>query len=228
MSNQLEVRKMELKDEMKYRGTTVLTYTIRFPEFRTTLPQFRRAVVMINRYYRQQALQAVRYSRKNLYHDAVAQYLYAKENDYPIMVYEVDMDYTITYNENCTLSLYFDQYTFTGGAHGNTVRSSDTWSLQSGRQLPIERFVARPLHPKQYITEQVIRQIREQIANGDDYYFDDYEKNVVTEFDPDQFYLRPEGLVVYYQLYTIAPYVSGIREFLLPFSSAILPPRCRQ
>ncbi len=32
------------------------------------------------------------------------------------------MDYTITLNQGCTLSMYVDQYTYTGSAHGGTYR----------------------------------------------------------------------------------------------------------
>lgn len=46
-------------------------------------------------------------------------YLQAVENGYPVMVYEVIAEFTVTYNQNCALSLYTDQYIFTGGAHGS-------------------------------------------------------------------------------------------------------------
>lgn len=37
------------------------------------------------------------------------------------------MEYTITYNDNCFLSYYNDKYEYTGGAHGMTVRSLNTF-----------------------------------------------------------------------------------------------------
>lgn len=79
---------------------------------------------------------------------------------------------------------------------------------------------------KAYITGEVIRQIRTQMQNGEGDYFEDYEKNAVEEFDPGQFYLTPEGVVVYYQQYAIAPYSSGIPVFLIPYSKRLREPRC--
>lgn len=228
MTNKLKIKQFELKEELTYGNTAVLKYTIRFPEFQSGVPKFQKAVLTMNWFYRQEALHMVKYSRKNLYRDAVAQYHYSVEHSYPVMIYEVYVDNTVTYNENCVVSLYTDQYIFTGGAHGNTTRDSNTWDLLSGRQMPLSRFIASPLYPKEYVVRQVIKQIQEGIQNGGNYYFDDYEKNAVSEFDEDQFYLRPDGLVVYYQQYAIAPYSSGIREFLFPFSSAVLQPRCRR
>lgn len=70
----------------------------------------------INAYHRLEAMRLQLYARKNLYHDAVRAYLQAVENGYPVMVYEVIAEFTVTYNQNCALSLYTDQYIFTGGA----------------------------------------------------------------------------------------------------------------
>ena len=48
--------------------------------------------------------------------------------------------------------------------------------------------------------------------------FDDYPELLRSTFQAGNFYLTPEGIVIYYQQYDIAPYSSGITEFLLPFS----------
>ena len=58
-------------------------------------------------------------------------------------------------------------------------------------------------------------------------YFDDYFHLVRENFKPNNFYLVDEGIVIYYDLYDIAPYAAGIRTFLIPFRKGIvLEPSC--
>ncbi len=64
------------------------------------------------------------YAEKDLFNMAKEQYDINFSNGFPIMVYELILDYTITYNKDAILSLYFDEYIFSGGAHGSTIRTS--------------------------------------------------------------------------------------------------------
>ncbi|MEA4987263.1 MAG: RsiV family protein, partial [Anaerovorax sp.] len=64
----------------------------------------------------------------------------------------------------------------------------------------------------------------EQIKKEPEIYFDDYETLVVETFNPKNFYCTPEGVVVYYLQYDIAPYSSGIREFLIPYGDCVIDP----
>jgi hypothetical protein len=49
----------------------------------------------------------------------------------------------------CIISLWFDRYEFTGGAHGNTVRTAQTWNLQSCVTLKLSELA---LCPSDYMT----------------------------------------------------------------------------
>ena len=152
-----------------------------------------------------------------LYEDAKKTYDYNISNGYPVMVYEVILDYTITFNDEYIVSLFYDQYEFTGGAHGNTIRTSQTWDLCIGKQLPLSYFY--PDNPN-YVTEilrEINNQIKYQIEAGNNYYFDNYCELILETFKLENYYLTPGGIVVYFQQYDIAPYSSGIREFYLPF-----------
>jgi len=216
-----------IEEEMFYRDERVLTYTIQYPEVSSAI--FKTTAVAINRYYRAKTDLYRQRLRHSLYHQAVREFDYAEENpDIPFRPFEAFLGCTITYNENCMLSLYFDAYQFTGGAHGNTTRTSDTWDLGCGRRVTMARFFEPGAMYKAYVIGAVNEQISAQIAAGDGMYFDDYETNVARYFNVNSFYLVPEGLVVYYQQYQIAPYASGIPEFLLPFSKEVQRPQCRK
>lgn len=56
------------------------------------------------------------------------------------MMYEVYRKFKITFNNNNIISLYADEYIFQGGAHGNTLRTSQTWNLLIGGMLNLENF----------------------------------------------------------------------------------------
>lgn len=223
----MQVSIQVIKDDMSFNGRVVLSYTIEYPC--VTSAVFKTAATTINRYYRAKAeLYRQRY-RHSLFHQAVLDYEMTKANpDIPFRPYEAYLGCTVTYNDNCTLSLYFDAYQFTGGAHGNTRRTADTWDLGSSRRVTMARFFAPGATYKAYAISAVQSQISEQTASGSAMYFDDDETNTARYFNVNNYYLVPEGLIVYYQQYQIAPYVSGIPEFLLPFSKEVQRPQCRK
>ena len=221
----ITVRELVMEETILYKNVPVLKYTIRYPEFSSAV--FRIAVNEMNLYYRTRAmLQRQRY-RQILYPQAVRDHDYAVSHDYPFHAYEAMMVHTVTYNQNCTVSLYADNYQFTGGAHGNTIRSSDTWDLKSARRLPLAHFFAAPVPFPAFVLDSINAQIAAELAEETGMFFDDYQKNVAQSFNPRSFYLNSAGVAVYFQQYQIAPYASGIPEFTLPWSAEVREPRCR-
>lgn len=205
----------KLSDMLEYDGETVLTYKIEFPQFLSLV--YSRTAQRMNTYYKENARAFERYIRKTLYPQAVDQYRYSKENGYPVMVYEAEQVFTITYISNLYVSLYTDQYTYTGGAHGSTTRTSETWNLPRGRMMPLKAFFPPRFHYRAYSINSIIREIERQNAAGDSVYFEDYKENVNATFDENSFYLTPDGIVIYFQQYDIAPYSTGIPEFIIPY-----------
>lgn len=212
--DQIEVINRTLQAKMYHKNELLLTYNIEYPWF--VSKEFLRSVLRMNQFYATKAQNFQQYCREELFALAVDQYDYAMENGYPIRMYEAVLAYHITYNETGMLSLYFDQYEFSGGAHGNTIRNSQTWNLQTGHRICLGQLFYRPDY-KETLIAQIIAQIEEQMASGINYYFDDYIQNVAYNFNPCNFYLTPNGVVIYFQQYEIAPYASGIPEFIIPY-----------
>jgi len=221
----LKVEERILHQELYYKESKLLTYTIKYPKFYSE--EFALVVDKLNLLYRTKANVIIKTVVNNLYQQAMVEYEYSVANNFPIRVFEVYVDYSITYNKNCTLSLYFDQYEYTGGAHGMTVRTSDTWDLIRSNMMRLRDFFICDDAYQEYIITNINLQIAEQIAAGDNIYFDDYFHLVRENFKPNNFYLVDEGIVIYYQQYDIAPYSSGIRTFLIPFRKRIvMEPSC--
>jgi hypothetical protein len=225
MFGPITIREQTMEETLYHKGEPVLKYTIRYPEFSSAV--FRIAAHEMNRYYQARtALQRQRY-RQILYPQAVRDFDYAASHDYPFREYEAMMVHTVTYNKNCTVSLYADNYQYTGGAHGNTIRTSDTWDLKSAQRMSLASFFAAPVPFPAFVLQSINGQIAAQLAEGTGMYFDDYEKNVTQNFNPRSFYLTDTGVVLYFQQYQIAPYASGIPEFTLAWSADLKQPRCR-
>lgn len=220
----LIVKENILQKDMYFKEQLVLSYTIKYPSFISA--RFRLFLRELNNYYKTQAMTYVRINIMNLYKMAIEEYEYSMANDFPVRAYEAVTDYTVTYNQNCIISLYFDKYEYTGGAHGNTIRSSDTWNLQKGNEVTLsELFTIN--HYQKYIIQQIKEKIKADIQKGNNYYFEDYEKLVQDNFNIQNFYLSKEGIVLYFQQYDIAPYSSGILTFTIPFTSKnVIQPTC--
>jgi len=222
--NVVSVRKIVIRNKLKYNGETLLTYRIEYPEFYSSCYQM--CLRKINKFYRNKALEFQRYCETELFHMAIEQYKEAIENGFPIRIFEALQVYNVTYLRSCIISVYFDRYEYTGGAHGNTIRSSQTWHLQECEKIKLRQLVSCMPDYKTYILAEVEAQIRK----NPDIYFENYKELIAETFNEENFYCTPEGIVVYYQLYDIAPYSSGIREFLIPYSDCAVDPgsTCRE
>ena len=205
------VNKNILEKELFYEGELVLKYHIEYPSIYSNTQK--NGIERFNCYNKEIAIRLKNRAENELYNEAVDTYKYNKENGYPIMVYEVYRTYEVTLNTNNVVSLYIDEYVFTGGAHGSTVRTSQTWNLYQNCMMPLESFF--PNNP--YFMLDILKEINRQILDNKEIYFEDACNLVLETFNPDSFYLVPEGIVIYFQQYDIAPYSSGIRTFLIKY-----------
>lgn len=216
-----DIRMGKYKKTYFYKGVEMLKLTIKYPLI--SLPNRQAENIINNQIYME-----VRNFKKHaeyLYEEAIKGFHEAQENSYPFHTYEAYMEYIITYNENCFLSLYYDRYEFTGGAHGSTIRASNTWELCLGTPLFLENFFPPGTDFRPFVTDEIIRQA-EPIQRNEVIYFDDYKTLIIENFNEDSFYLSPGGITIYYQQYEIAPYSTGIVEFTIPYSSINWYPNC--
>lgn len=215
----------EITREFLSGATIVLTLSISYPQIR--LPGGRPYVQnRINRSYRRQASEFNQYAETTLYRQAVQELLDSQQNGFPFRPYDAVMKYESTFNRDCHLSGYSDRYEYTGGAHGNTSRTSDTWNLQTGEPLPLSAFFPPGTDVKSIVLEQIQQQAKQNMQQQPGIYFENYPELIDQYFDPESYFLTPDGINIYYQQYEIAPYSTGIVVFTLPYGSLVLSPRC--
>lgn len=195
-----------------------MTYTIEYPEFRSFMNRI--CLKRVNEYYKDRALKFKKHCESELYPMAIQQYKEDLKNNFPIRVFDAVMKYEVTYLRACIISLYFDRYEFTGGAHGNTLRDSQTWNIKTCECIMLFQLVTCLPNSKSYLMKEFAAQIEKE----PEIYFEEAKQLISETFQENSFYCVPEGIVIYYQQYDIAPYSSGIREFLLPYQDCVLNP----
>lgn len=209
------VREKALQQDMYYKNTNIMRYTIKYPKFISDT--YQTLLNKLNSLYRTKAVMYERSNIMNLYQMAMVEYEYSVANHYPIRQFEAFVDFVVTYNQNCMISLYFDQYEYAGGAHGLTVRYSDTWNLTKSKRMELGDFFPHRSNYKDFLIQSINKQIEYELAKGNAMYFEDYEKLVKENFKTNNFYLSKEGLVIYFQQYDIAPYAAGMPTFVIPY-----------
>lgn len=225
-ANNIIVTEHTYESERLYKDQLVLKYTIKYPQFSTD-EFFQPFIIRLNYLYSTKVSLYQMTEINKLYQLAVQDFENSQANNYPFQPYELYITYEITLNANCTLSLYFDNYQYTGGAHGITTRKSYNWDLVRGKSIELYELISHTIMFRNYIITSINNQIKADIESGNNIYFENYEELVRQYFNPSNFYLTEEGVVIYYQLYEIAPYVSGIRTFLIPYTEGeVIMPSC--
>lgn len=208
------INKKILQDDLYYDNNLLLSYKIEYPQFVSN--ENINSLYRLNRYYEESALALRQEIYTKYFSQAIEEYIYSVKNNFPIRKHEIFENFEITYNENSIISLYFDLYQYFGGAHGTTIRTSETWDLENLRKIRLYDLFNYPFDYKNFIINMIKQEINLQRRSDDEFlYFGDYNKRLSDKFTDSNFYLVPEGLMFYYQQYDIAPYASGIPEYFI-------------
>ncbi|GGH35711.1 hypothetical protein GCM10008013_42170 [Paenibacillus segetis] len=126
--------------------------------------------------------------------------------------YEYQANYTVTYNRNGVLSILEQTYAYTGGAHGNSVRDGLNFRLSDGKLLTLDELLrANPKYRE--IVDPAIKKKFEETEG--------YFGNFTTVGPNPSYYLKDDGVVIFFQLYEYVPYVNGFAEFYFPFTELL-------
>lgn len=130
--------------------------------------------------------------------------------DWGFRTYNAAVRYNLQkYND--LISLTFSHYRYTGGAHGITSRFSYNIDKETGEQLNLKEFLERT----ELNLEDINYEIQEEIeANPADYH-SGLDFTGIRE--DHEYYLKDSALVIYFQLYEIAPYAFGFPEFEIKY-----------
>ncbi|KYH29633.1 MULTISPECIES: DUF3298 and DUF4163 domain-containing protein [Clostridium] len=133
----------------------------------------------------------------------------AEEHGIPTIPYTAVTTYKVTCIKGDLLSLYIDYYQYTGGAHGITFRKAYNIDLTNGNKLTLKDLFKEGTLYKDIINDE----INKQIEKNKEMYFPSSFKGISNEQD---FYIDGKNLVIFFQVYELAPYAFGIPEFKIP------------
>ena len=137
----------------------------------------------------------------------------AKEEGLEIRKYIVTTYYIVHYQKDDLLSLSVFYYSYTLGAHGHTLQRAYNFNLENGKEI----LLGDILKEKKNYVDVINQEIKRQMELNPQEYFSEWSVfQSISEEQP--FYLLEDGIVIYFGLYEIAPYASGIRYFKIPYS----------
>lgn len=198
------------EDKFYCEGNLILKYKINYPQIKNNSCCF----FKFNSYNYKIALNLKKYIEDNLLQEAQNLYEYNKAYGYPIMTYEIIQNFNITYNENNIISLYYEQYIYSGGAHGITTIKGQTWNMKYSKLMSLSDF-----YPcNDYYILYLLKQINYEISKNPENYFDNYCNLVLETFKPQNFYITSSNtLCLFFNEYDIAPHSTGIPTFCMNY-----------
>ncbi|MGM9535333.1 MAG: DUF3298 and DUF4163 domain-containing protein [Intestinibacter sp.] len=136
-------------------------------------------------------------------------------NDFPNQEnqFAISSDFEVKKNTDKVFSILIKYYRYSGGAHGNYEYVPYNIDLTSGRVFILNDVFKENLKYQEVINQEIRRQIRElNIKNNlPEESTQLYSFNGIKEGQ--KFYLTDDKIIVFFDLYDIAPYVAGIPEF---------------
>lgn len=133
----------------------------------------------------------------------------AQEDDWMGEYYDFVVDYSVPRADLSYISVLFESYQYTGGAHGYEMLFSGNYDVKNESFINLDDLAL-----KSNYEWSVINRINQM--NRENYMsFGGPESLDELQY---QFYMTPSGFVMFLNPYEYAPYAAGIREFLMPYS----------
>lgn len=137
------------------------------------------------------------------------------------ITYEIDGGYKVTYNRNGVISFLLTDYQYLGGAHGDDILTSMTFSLKDGKAIQLSDLLKSNSNYSQDIKKLIQAHIKK---NADTEglsleQFNDLSKNSSKYLE--NYYLTDSGFTIFFQKYDIAPGAAGNPKIDFTFSQLL-------
>ncbi len=127
--------------------------------------------------------------------------------------WDVNVSGEVVYNSENVITIAIDSYTFTGGAHGNSVITLLNFNPKTGALYSFDDIFNNPTKVAELAETYLEKELNiSKNQNTDDYFFDEFFKM------PENIGFSDEGIIFLYNTYEIAAYAQGVTEFTIPYS----------
>jgi hypothetical protein len=219
----MEDRLQELETELFTAERTwcvedipVLTATVSLPR---PADRARRTARRIDRFYQLQARAYLRYCENWLFPQAAAAYRQALADSGPLPCCTAALTYQTTCCQRGIWSLHTDSRECIDG-RTEVLRRGDTWDLRTGYPIPLSAFFPRRTPVRRLLVQTAAEEIRRQEAAGTAQYRDGWRQALNRSFSRENFFITPDGIRFFWQMFAIAPRAEGTPTFSLPFGQA--------
>ncbi|MFK4784668.1 DUF3298 domain-containing protein [Fusobacterium sp. MFO224] len=131
--------------------------------------------------------------------------------------YDEKISYQTFKNDFGITSILINNYYYQGGAHGLTETISYNYSNKTGEELGVNDLITE--EGREYIENKILKDISEDFKKLDTdktkvFYFKDSLENEAVALENSNIYFKEDKLIVKYPHYTLAPYSTGMPEFI--------------
>lgn len=133
-----------------------------------------------------------------------------------------EIGYDIKQNEQGTFSVGISNYLSQGGAHPNTTELFVTFDVRTGEVIPLSTFIpddqviSREVEEKQWLLDNQQGNLFEESMNEFQAFVTAPTIEAAKTYRDDaMYYVTPANIVIFYNPYSIAPYVVGPVEVIL-------------
>lgn len=109
------------------------------------------------------------------------------------------------------LSVKLDVYSYLGGAHGMSYIYPITMNTKTGEIYTFKDLFKENTNSDENITNRILK----EIEKNPDMYFEDYKETIIDKDGQYNYYIDGDKLVIYFDLYDIAPYAAGMPTFTI-------------
>jgi Deacetylase PdaC/Protein of unknown function (DUF3298) len=129
--------------------------------------------------------------------------------------FELDLSYEVKYSARDLISIVYSEYTFTGGAHGNTASESFNYDIARGEMLALADLFTPDSNYLKVISAYCIEALKKRELSDEAWIRGgaEAEKNNYSTWN-----IVPGGLLVTFDAYQVAAYADGPQEVVVPFS----------
>lgn len=121
----------------------------------------------------------------------------------------LEAGYKIEFANDNLVAVSFSDESFTGGAHPNHSTQTLNFDLKNKKKILLTDI----FNPNTKYLQKLSQVSKEEL--GENLQFEDGIKPVIKNFS--NFLLTKKGLLIYFNEYQVAPYVSGMQEIIISF-----------
>ncbi len=124
--------------------------------------------------------------------------------------WDVNISGEVVYISPEIITVGLDSYTFTGGAHGNSVITLLNFNSNTGQLLTIDDLFTDLSKLTTLVKSKLDEEINSNKTNHSFFFGDEFNL-------PENIGFSDEGVIFLYNTYEIAAYAQGVTEFTIPY-----------